>query len=391
MADFLEDFDFYNINEINGTNNINGINNINGTNNIIALQMIELAEKEDFNHLELTDVKFKDGIIFNRVQRLNKLQKIKIVNTNITTLANLPLNINELIIKKGDIYIANFKLTSQLIKNITIINNKLNKIFYLNTLSYLVFLDLSQNDLTEIPSLPENLLTFIATHNKIKEITNLNSKLVDLNLSNNLLSEMCNIPHSIEFINISRNMIKLIDLSPFIKLKVFKAYNNKIELIIGPISSYIEVFDVFNNELEKIPDIGLEIKEIDLSNNDLKILPKFGTKLLKSIDITKNPLLKLSDDEIQMLMTINKLNNSLIVISDHFDMPNNDNDNDNDILLSSSSSEIDLSEIFNNTDEKIPVKQFDIIELLNRNKNQQINQQIIIRGKQIYKRRLYEL
>jgi hypothetical protein len=46
-------------------------------------QMIDLAEKEGFNHLELTDINFPDGILFNRVQRLNKLQKIKICNTNI--------------------------------------------------------------------------------------------------------------------------------------------------------------------------------------------------------------------------------------------------------------------------------------------------------------------
>jgi hypothetical protein len=206
MAGFLEDFDFYN-------NRINRTNNTNNTNITSALQMIDLAEKEGFNHLELTDINFPNGIIFNRVQRLNKLQKIKISNTNITTIAFMPSDIKELIIKKGDIQIVNFMLIAQTINKISIINNKINKIFNLEVLSNLVFIDLSQNDITEIPLLPENLLTFIATHNKIKQITNLNSKLVELNLSNNLISEMINIPHSIESINISRNNIKIVDIS----------------------------------------------------------------------------------------------------------------------------------------------------------------------------------
>jgi hypothetical protein len=388
MAEFLEEFDFYNMNMPNNTLSM-------------ALQMIDLAEKEGFNNIDLSDIQFPDGIIFNRVQRLNKLQKIKITNTNITTLANSPPNIEELIIKKGNICIANFKLVHQLINKITIINNKINKIFHLEVLSNLVFLDLSQNNLEEIPPLPINVLTFIATHNKIKQIINLNSKLVDLNLSNNLISEMCNVPHQIESINISRNMIKLVDLSPFTNLKVFKAYNNKLDLIIGPISSYIEVFDVFNNELEKIPDIGEKIKEIDLSNNDLKVLPKFGTSVLERIDITKNPLLKLSDDEMQMLIDINKINKSIIAMYDQFDFPNKF-----DSSSSSSSSELDLSDIFDDDDTQTNMKHFDILELLNRNRHRQlglphtspntfniVTNQIssIIRGKQIYKRRIYEL
>ena len=413
MAECLEDldfnFDFYNINRTNTNTNTS------------ALQLIDLAEKEGFNHLELTDINFPDGIIFNRIQRLDKVKKIKLFNTNISTLANFPSNIKEVIIKKGEIYIVNFTLISPQVTNISIINNKINKIFNLEVLSNLVFIDLSQNNITEIPPLPENLLTFIATHNKIKQIRNLNAKLRDLNLSNNLITEMTNVPLTIESINISRNQIKIVDLSPFERLKVFKAYNNVIEIIIGPLASDIEVFDVFNNFLQQIPDIGNKIKEMDLSNNDFKILPKFGTGMLERIDITKNPLINLSDDDMQMLFDINRLNNSLIVICDQFDMP----DNIKNFNMSSSSSELDLSDIFDNTDNindgttnikqnqqnqliqinhtnpyqintnpyETNMKHFDILELLNRNRSiQQINQQpIIIRGKQIYKRRTYEM
>ena len=171
-----------------------------------------------------------------------------------------------------------------------------------------------------------------------------------------------------------------------------------------------------------------------MSNNDLKVLPKFGIGVLERIDITKNPLLKLSDDEIVMLMDINRLNNSFVVMCDQFDMP--DNIKGFTMTSSSSSSELDLSDIFDNTDNinddttnirqnqqnqliqinhtnpyqintnpyqintnpyETNMKHFDILELLNRNRHmQQINQQpnqqpIIIRGKQIYKRRTYEM
>jgi len=397
MADFLEDLDF----------NFNWERE-KDRNKTSVLQMIDLAEKEGFTNLELFNVNFPDGIIFNRVQRLDKVQKIKIVDTNITTLANIPSNVNEILIKKGEISIANFTLISNVeqVVNISIINNKIKTILYLNLLKNLVYIDLSQNDITEIPQLPENVLTFIATHNKIKKIQNLNKNLLELNLSNNLISEFHMIPDCVESINISRNEIRIVDVSSFKKLKVFKAYNNRIKIIIGPISPYIEVFDVFNNELQKIPDLGLHIKEIDLSNNDFKVLPKFGTSVLERLDITRNPLLNLSNDEISMLMEINKLNKSLVVMCDQFDMPHNALNFK--LSESSSSSEIDFSDIFDNdikpVDESSNMRHFDIIELLNRNRHmhaqqesfnqpfQQINnQQTIIRGKQIYKRRTYEL
>ena len=394
MAECLEDldldFDFYNMNRTK----------TNIMNNTSILQLVDLVEKEGLNNLELSDIHFPDGIIFNRIQRLDKVEKIKLTNTNISTLANFPLNIKKLTIKKGEIYIANFKFISVEAINITIIDNKVRTILYLNELKNLVYLDLSHNNIEEIPQLPKNVMTFIASHNKIKQIRNLNSKLVDLNLSNNLISDLTMIPHSIESINISRNQIKIVDLSPFMQLKVFKAYNNRIDLIIGPISPSIEVFDVFNNELQQIPDIGLHIKEMDLSNNDLKVLPKFGTSVLERLDITRNPLLKLSEDEIFMLMEINKLNNTLVVICDDFDMPHNIKDLHLSSSPSSSSSELDFSDIYDNIDikptkETSSMKHFDIIELLNRNRNkqnnQQNNQQIIIRGKQIYKRRIYEM
>lgn len=421
MAECLEDFDFdfYNMNRTYTNTDINRPNNTS------ALQLIDLAEKEGFDNIELSDINFPDGIIFNRIQRLDKINKLKICNTNIATLANMPSDIKEIIIKKGDIHIANFRLISTEVTNISIINNKVKTILYLNLLINLVYIDLSQNNLEEIPPLPDNVITFIATHNKIKKIRNLNAKLCELNLSNNLISEMTNIPIGIESINISRNQIMIVDLSLFEKLKVFKAYNNQINLIIGPIASNIEVFDVFNNFLQQIPDIGLKIKELDLSNNDLKVLPKFGTTILERIDITKNPLLKLCDDEIVMLMDINRLNNSLIVMCDQFDMPNNEKVFN--MTSSSSSSEFDLSDIYANTDDdatnikqnqqnqqhqqnqqnhtnpypypyETNMKHFDILELLNRNRRMQqinqkpiINQPIIIRGKQIYKRRTYEM
>lgn len=398
MAECLEDldFDFYNM-KYTTTNNTNSTS--------VTIQLIDLAEKEGFNNLELSDINFPDGVPFNRLERLDKVKKIKISNTNISTLANLPSNMKELIIKKGEIYIANFILISLQVTNVSIINNKINKILYLNLLQNLVYLDLSQNNIKEIPLLPNNVKTFIATHNKIKQIQNLNKNLIELNLSNNLITEMANIPIEIESINISRNQIMIIDLSPFEQLKVFKAYNNQINLIIGPIASNIEVLDIFNNFVQQLPDIGLKIKEMDLSNNDLKVLPKFGTSVLERLDITKNPLLKVSDDEIVMLLDINRLNNSFIVICDQFDIPDDVKGNN---MSSSSSSELDLSDIYANTDDndikQEPVmRHFDIIELLNRNRNRHkyqedvtyihsMNQQIhIIRGNEIHKRRIYEL
>ena len=355
------------------------------TNKSIALQLIDLAEKEEFNYLELSDINFQNGVIFKRLERLDKIKKITIKNTNINNLSKFPPNIEEILIRKGEICIANFILIPNTVTNISIINNKISEIIYINRLLNLVYLDLSQNNLSEIPPLPENLLTFIATHNKILEISNLNSKLVELNLSNNLITECENIPYGIESINLSRNFIKIIDLSSFNKLKVFKGYSNHLNLIIGPISKYIEVFDVFNNYLVAVPDIGEDVKEIDLSDNNLKVLPKFGNKVLERIDITKNPLLKISDDEIIMLEDINKQNKSLTAIFDQFDVDN--------VLFDSSSSEFSSeSELgFNLYDNyREPVHNLNILDFLSQIRTNQ-KSPTLIRGKEITKRRSYEM
>jgi Leucine-rich repeat (LRR) protein len=213
MAEFLEDFDFN-----------QQITNKSQSTLQLTLQMIDLAEKEGFEHLEISDVKLIDGILFNRLLRLDKVQKIKIVNTNITTLANIPPNVLNIFVKKGDIQIVNFKLVPTNVKKVEIINNRINRILFLDELINLTYLDLSQNNLESIPQLSKNLKTFIATHNKIKKISNLNKNLMELNLSNNLIEQVCNVPPDLELLNISRNLIRIVDLSYFTKLKIFKAY-----------------------------------------------------------------------------------------------------------------------------------------------------------------------
>ena len=142
MAEFLEDLDFY----VEKNERVSHNMSFN-----MSLQMVDLAEKEGFQDLEIADTKLTDGILYKRLERLDKVKRFKIFNTNITSLANCPPNIQELIIRKGNIHIANFKLISEAIMKIAIINNKINKIINLENLSFLVYIDLSQNDLTEIP------------------------------------------------------------------------------------------------------------------------------------------------------------------------------------------------------------------------------------------------
>ena len=392
MAEFLEDFDdFYYNRQITNTSQ----STLQST-----LQMIDLAEREGFEFLEISDVEFPNEHMFARVSRLEKVKKIKIINTNIRSFDNIPPNVTEIFIKKGNMALAQFNNISQNVTKIEIINNRLVMTANLYNLVNLTFLDLSQNNIHGIPKLPVNLKTFIATHNKIKEIQNLNDNLMELNLSNNLIEQVCNIPLNIELLNVSRNLIKYVDLSSFNNLKVFKAYNNFIDLIIGPISPKMEVFDVFNNQLTQVPELGINIKEIDLSNNDLKRLPKFGLGVIERVDITKNPLLELNENEIFTLIELNKIHGSLVVICDQFEIPHGIPASRNSSSSSSSSSSLDMTNIFDEVDdEPVNVKdngrQLDILEFLTRKKHLTSTPSTpsicIIRGGSIHKRRTYEL
>jgi hypothetical protein len=218
---------------------------------------------------------------------------------------------------------------------------------------------------------------------------------------------------------VNNNNIKIIDLSVFQNLKVFKAFNNLLEIIIGPLSPKIEVFDVFNNLLTEVPDFGFNIKEVDLSVNEIKRLPKFGYGILEYIDITKNPIV-LTDEEIKTIIELNKLNDSPVIICDQIDIPQNIPHNINinrsrkssSTILSSSSELSEIDFIHSSSDEEDTSKtnkdrQLDILELLTRNKHLPHNNQsttqltsqstsqstqiAIIRSKEIYKRRTYEM
>jgi len=421
MAECLEDLSGFNY------HNNDGIKNLNEYGNSFAIQLIELAEREKFNELLLVDVTFPDGIAFNRLERLVNLKRLKIENTNISILKNLPKSIVDLCIIKGEIEYCDAFYFSPDINKLIIINNGLEKFSNLQILSNLVYIDFSQNNLTSIPPLPENVLTFIATHNNIKTISNLNPKLKELNLSNNKIDVAINIPNGIEKLSLNRNNLKLIDLSPFKNLKIFKAFNNQLELIVGPVSESIEIFDVFNNKLQAIPYLGKNIKEIDIADNDFKLLPYFDGDKIERLDITKNPLLKLDPHQIKVLLDLEKTTN---IIYDQFEVEQRESyvfaDSDSD---KSTESELDMTGLFDSdsvdddiqssktivpseTRNRVVVSdtlhEMDILEMLQRqrikngfnftqysrsNLNQpNINQdKVLIKGKPIHHRRIYEM
>jgi len=105
-------------------------------------------------------------------------------------------------------------------------------------------LDLSHQNLTEVPYIPYEVTHLDISHNRIKNIGKLPSNLVYLNCSFNLLKTLPKLPKSIQYLNISNNQFRK---KPNISKAIdFFDENNLYNLYGPPMTSYCFDFDLLS-------------------------------------------------------------------------------------------------------------------------------------------------
>lgn len=104
--------------------------------------------------------------------------------------------------------------------------------------------DLSHQNLTEMPSIPDNITHLDVSHNRIKKIGKLPSNLVYLNCSFNRLKTLPSLPKSLEYLNISDNQFAKKPRVP--KNIDFFDENNSYNLYGPQLTSYCFDFDLLS-------------------------------------------------------------------------------------------------------------------------------------------------
>jgi len=146
------------------------------------------------------------------------------------------------------------------------------------------------------------------------------------------------------------------------RLKILIAYNCKISNFLCKFPPFLEKLDLYNNNLEFIPDFTDEIKWVDLSSNELRVLPKNISKL-NYLDISSNSNLIYDPTNIDWnIFMENKVLNKEFIMDEQYtnNRENDDRDYDNDYIINSSSdSIINISDLNNSSIESSSESDFD--------------------------------
>ncbi|ARF09634.1 hypothetical protein Indivirus_2_13 [Indivirus ILV1] len=156
-----------------------------------------------------------------------------------------------------------------------------------------VTLDLSHLDLLSFPHIPQNIISNIKylflSENKLSHLPDLSlmENLVVVDLCNNNLESVPTLPIGIEELLVINNKITNIDtLSQYPLLKRLNCSNNMIHTI--PIIDSIEILICDNNKIEYISHKLPKLIKLMISNNKIKILPNYDN--LRILEIENNAL-----------------------------------------------------------------------------------------------------
>lgn len=199
--------------------------------------------------------------------------------------------------------ISNYEINNNLI-SLKLPNNLL-KTFEIFEMLKLTYLDLSQNELTDV---------------KINNVP----KLATLNLSHNKLKHFACI-ESLKELNLSHNQIANLSCTKVQYLTSLDLSHNKISKLSSKIFNYLphlETFDLSHNNLNLISNMFNELKSVttlSLQNNHLSVLPPNifrGLDNLQRLDLSQNYIHKLQFGSFSGIKFLRKLDLSYNKIAD---------------------------------------------------------------------------
>lgn len=285
---------------------------------------------KSFNFTELPDI----------LTTFEWVTYLEINSTKITELKNLPPNLTNLDCCNNNIEILDGSILPSTLKILKFVKNKTRKI--INLKEGLIDIDFSDNLLEEICSIPISTQTLDLSENcNFIHFPNLleNTNLIALSLNRTEIYTIDEklIPNCIKILETcSCDKLTKITWLPC-DLIEWKSYCCNIDTITCKFPVNLKNLDLYNNNLEEIPDFPEHIIECDLGLNNLKSLPTIP-KTIKKLDIEKNKNLIITDD----IKSVNMLDDVNIT----YDKPDSS----------------ELNDIFNTTE---IMKQYEMLKLMN--------------------------
>jgi Leucine-rich repeat (LRR) protein len=151
------------------------------------------------------------------------------------------------------------------IRRLQLENNKLNSFVFPPNVKYV---NISNNNLTELPDFPEQLLIIRCEKNSITELPFLNEKLKEINFSENEIKKIPDFPANLNIIDFSNNSINTIDNLPDLLTHLYLS-DNKIETFEVILPENLVVLDISGNRFIDVPSLPPNIMEVDISNNSI--------------------------------------------------------------------------------------------------------------------------
>ena len=151
----------------------------------------------------------------------------------------------------------------------------------------------SNNQLTSLPTLPENLLGLYCYNNQLTSLPTLPENLQKLYCSNNQLTFLGTLPENLQELYCSNNQLTFLPTLPQ-SLKELYFSKNKLTFL-GTLPENIQKICCFYNKLTSFPTLPQNLKFLGCSNNQLTCLPTLPQNL-EILSYINNPIYKIVDN-----------------------------------------------------------------------------------------------
>ena len=147
-------------------------------------------------------------------------------------------------------------------------------------------LDVSDMDLTTLPSLPSTLTHLVCANNQLTTLPPLPSSITHLICTNNQLTSLPILPSTLIYLGCDLNQLTSLPPLPPTLIHLFCASNQLKKLPMLP--STITLLYCGHNQLTTLPALPKSLKLLYCNYNQLTILPKFPLQL-RYLSCTDNP------------------------------------------------------------------------------------------------------
>ena len=230
----------------------------------------------------------------NILQKFSWLKTIKIMNTGLIEIGNIPENAENVFLQRNKINTVSNITDFNKIKRLSLKDNKLDIIDFSLLPQSIEQLDVSDNIIHTVVNSThlQNMNTLVINNNKLTQIPQLNSSILRLSFAKNKLESLKGCSDNIMELDCSNCNLSNLDHLPEKQLIKLIAYSNKFKCLTKMKHMHLKHLDVSYNGITNITDIPETLEELDISHNDMTNITFEIPATLTDFDTRGNNLTK---------------------------------------------------------------------------------------------------